>query len=49
MSSPVTLSRRGRILTVEINFPPVNALALPVRVGLMAALRGAAQTAREVA
>ncbi|TAL01142.1 MAG: enoyl-CoA hydratase [Rhodospirillaceae bacterium] len=41
MQNPVTLSHKDRILTVDINYPPVNALALPVRVGLLAAMRAA--------
>ena len=36
--NPVTVSRRGEIGLVEIENPPVNALAQPVREALLAAI-----------
>ena len=41
VANPVTSHVEDRILTIEINNPPVNALALPVRVGLLQAFRAA--------
>lgn len=35
MASPVTWERRGRISVITVNNPPVNALAQPVREGLL--------------
>ena len=38
MSEPVTLERRGHLALITIDNPPVNALAQPVRAGLMKAI-----------
>jgi 3-hydroxyacyl-CoA dehydrogenase len=38
MSAFVRVERRGRVALVEIDHPPVNALAQPVRAGLLAAV-----------
>ena len=45
MTVPVTSHLEDGILTIEINHPPVNALALPVREGLLAAMRAAQEHA----
>ncbi len=39
MSSPVSLSARGRIGVITVNSPPVNALSHAVRAGLLAAIQ----------
>jgi len=44
-ASPVRTERRGRVLLVTIDNPPVNALSQPVRAGLAEALRQAAADA----
>ena len=35
MASPVTWERRGRVSVITVNNPPVNALAQPVREGML--------------
>ena len=45
MSRPVTLERREGIALIVVDNPPVNALAHPVREGLMAAVTEADEDA----
>ena len=45
MSTPVTLSTRGRIGVISVNSPPVNALSHAVRSGLLSAIREATANA----
>ena len=45
MSTPVTLSTRGRIGVIAVNSPPVNALSHAVRSGLLNAIREATANA----
>ncbi|MDE2369307.1 MAG: enoyl-CoA hydratase/isomerase family protein, partial [Burkholderiales bacterium] len=46
MNNPVKSTLDDGILTIEIDHPPVNALALPVRAGLLAAMEAARTDAR---
>lgn len=41
MSSPVQISREGAVAVISVDQPPVNALAQPVRSGLLAAFAAA--------
>jgi 3-hydroxyacyl-CoA dehydrogenase len=45
VAAAVSTRREGGVLIVEMNYPPVNALSLAVREGLMAALVAGAQDA----
>ena len=49
MSGPVTLERDGEIAVIEIESPPVNAVAHPVRVGLLDAIERAEADAQVAA